>query len=615
MMKHGQANLPTVAPNRSRQTSACRRRFQPRTTIRCIVLLLLLFGVFSNAHAAPNNSVRTLVTDRKGSLWLGTANGVFFLPKRDTDPSHRLHLLPSQIVMCMLEDRDGSILVGTRNGLYRIQDGKALTVKGLPDPLILSLTLDSMGYVWTGTAAGGLAYINKESATPMPINSGLPLLSVQKAVEDSTGNLWLHTSRGVLRVSLQDLHDIMDGRKDQLTSVLLEKADSIPWILSRDGATQSHNATEKLDLSPPTAVITGWNLANEATPTASGSHVDLAAGQPQTIFFFNAGPSHSSAQVEYRYRLTNYDTDWNTTRTGEARYHRLDFGKYNFEVQARNLGEPWKTPVASLSVYQRPHLYQTWYTYLVLSLLGALLTVHLVRRRVHMMKGRLGIVFEERSRIAAECHDTLMAGFAAISWQLEATAKLFRDSGSDNTPAAQSFELARSMVSHCQAEARRIIWDLRGTDEVTNLLSQALSSTLAENYIKERVQTKLDVEGNEVPLAPGCVHHLVCIGQEAVSNAMRHGEPTQVSVRLKYETDSLSLTIRDDGRGFHPSEVSASRRGHFGIPVMEERARKLGGTFSLQTAHDAGTEVTVKVSFNAMQQPQDEHQVIGWIGI
>ena len=575
MMKHRQANLPKTAPPWSRQPCACRGNFQPRTTIGSIVLLLILLGAFPNAYAAPNNSVRTLITDRRGSVWLGTANGVFYVPKRDTDPSHRLHLLPSQVVTAMLEDRDGSILVGTRNGLYRIQDGKALTIKGLPDPLILSLTLDSMGYVWAGTGAGGLAYINKESATPMPINSGLPLLSVQKAVEDSTGNLWLHTSRGVLRVSLQDLHDIMDGRKDQLTSVLLEKADSTPWLLSRDGATQAHGATEKLDLSPPTATITGWSLSNEDKPSAGGAHVELTAGQPQTTFFFNAGPSHSSAQVEYRYRLTNYDTDWNVTRTGEARYHRLDFGKYNFEVQARNIGEPWKTPVASLPVYQRPHLYQTWYTYLVLLLLGALLAAHLVRRRVQMMKGRIGIVFEERSRIAAECHDTLMAGFAAISWQLEATAKLFHESGAANTPAAQSFELARSMVSHCQAEARRIIWDLRGTNEVTNLLSQALSSTLAENYIRERVQTKLDVEGTEVPLAPGCVHHLLCIGQEAVSNAMRHGEPTQVSVRLKYETDSLSLTIRDDGRGFHPSEVATSRRGHFGIPVMEERARKL----------------------------------------
>lgn len=115
---------------------------------------------------------------------------------------------------------------------------------------------------------------------------------------------------------------------------------------------------------------------------------------------------------------------------------------------------------------------------------------------------------------------------------------------------------------------------------------------------------------------PGCVHHLVCIGQEAVSNAIRHAQASRIVIHLKYESDALSLCIRDDGRGFHASDRSSSRRGHFGIPVMEERARKLGGTLRLQTSAGTGTEVTVRVSFNAMLQPvNQEHHVIRWIGI
>jgi len=85
---------------------------------------------------------------------------------------------------------------------------------------------------------------------------------------------------------------------------------------------------------------------------------------------------------------------------------------------------------------------------------------------------------------------------------------------------------------------------------------------------------------------------------------------------LRYEVDSLSLSIYDDGHGFQGSEANSSRRGHFGIPVMEERARKIGGTFRLQTSAEAGTEVTVKVSFNAARQSlRQEHHVIRWIGI
>lgn len=260
--------------------------------------------------------------------------------------------------------------------------------------------------------------------------------------------------------------------------------------------------------------------------------------------------------------------------------------------------------------------YETWYFYLALLFLGMLLPVQIFRRRMLLMKGRIGIVLEERNRISRECHDTLMAGFAAISWQLEATAKLFRDSGLSSTPAAESCELARSMVAHCQAEARRIIWDLRESDEVTSILSQALARSLAANHVQGKAQTTLEVEGEEIPLAPGCVHHLVCIGQEAVSNAIRHASPTRILVHVKYASDALFLSIRDDGCGFPLSHRSSSPRGHFGIAVMEERVRKLGGVFRIHPLPESGTEVAIQVPFNAVRQSVTQGQnVIRWIGV
>lgn len=260
--------------------------------------------------------------------------------------------------------------------------------------------------------------------------------------------------------------------------------------------------------------------------------------------------------------------------------------------------------------------YQTWYFYLALLFLGITLPVQIYRRRMMLMKGRIGIVLEERNRISRECHDTLMAGFAAISWQLEATAKLFRDSELASTPAAESCELARSMVAHCQAEARRIIWDLRESDEVTSILSQALTRSLAANHVQGRTQTTLEVEGEEIPLAPGCVHHLVCIGQEAVSNASRHASPTHILVQVKYASDALFLSIRDDGCGFQPSHRPSSRHGHFGIAVMQERVRKLGGAFRIHSQPSSGTEVVAEVPFNAMREPVSQGQnAIRWIGI
>lgn len=590
---------------------------------------------------SPGNAVSSILPDKRGGLWVGTYTGLFNFPSGEPDPTRRSHLLESQLVTCLIEDGDGSILVGTSTGLYRVRDGNVTVLAGLPHPYILSLTRDSLGYVWAATKGGGLTVVRQDHVAAIPANAGLPGLPVNTTIEDGDGHLWLGTSRGIVRVSVSELHAVVDGYQNQLSAVVLGKADGMRssetggpskptstrlpdgtlWFATTRGFVHTTDVAEQLWSASPVANIVGWTPSNDSNATdiigaAPGSRIDLEAGQPDLLLFFNGKLLSNPAHIEFRYRLAGYDAEWTTTRARVARYRRLPPGNYHFEVQARGSGEAWASPIASVAVKQHPYLYQTWYFYTALVLVTVAVAVQLFRRRVQLMKGRIGIVLEERNRIARECHDTLMAGFAAISWQLEATAKLFRDSGSDSTPAANSCELARSMVAHCQAEARRIIWDLRDSDEVTNLLSQALSRTLSANHRQESIETTFDVEGDEIPLAPGCVHHLVCIGQEAVSNAIRHANPAHIMIYLKYDEDALSLSIQDDGRGFHGGDHSVARSGHFGIPVMEERARKLGGTFRLQSSVGQGTEVTVRVSFNALLQPvHEEHNVIRWIGI
>jgi signal transduction histidine kinase len=380
------------------------------------------------------------------------------------------------------------------------------------------------------------------------------------------------------------------------------------------------NAPPETSGSPPRgepgATILGWSFNNELASMGlrRGGQVSLDPGQPEIIVFFNATPP-SGSPVEFRYRLYDSDLDWTVTRSQLAHYRRLAPGHYNFQVQAHTPGKPWLSAIATLPVEQRPFFYQTWYFYLLLCLGVVAVAAQLLSRRDQLVKGQMGITLEERNRIASDCHDTLMAGFAAISWQLEATAKLFKESGIDTSPAAQSCELARSMVSHCQVEARRIIWDLRDSDELTNVLSHALSRAVTAHRLQDSIETTFEVEGDEIPIAPGAVHHLVCIGQEAVTNAIRHAQSSRIRIALRYEADSLSLTIRDNGRGFHLSDPSI-RTGHFGIPVMEERARKLGGALRVTSSMDAGTEVAVTVSFLSINQPLNkQHHIVPWIGV
>jgi ligand-binding sensor domain-containing protein/signal transduction histidine kinase len=600
-----------------------------------------LFHHYLLGTESLGNAISSILPDSRGGIWIGTYTGVFYFPLGEPDTQHRAEFIRSKLVTCMIEDRDGSILVGTSTGLYRVRNGSVSLISGIPHPHVLSLALDSKGYVWVGTKAGGLVALDGDRILPLPAKSEISNLQVTTAIEDKDGHLWLGTYQGVVRLSIDELHAVVNGLQSQLSVVILGKADGMRssecgspskpssarlpdgtlWFATSKGFVHTTDVAEKIGGISPIANIIGWTLSNDrdavdAAASQKASSIKLKAEQSDILFFFNAKLLANPALVEYRYRLEGYDAEWTNTRAHTARYHRLPAGKYRFEVQARTSGGKWSSAVASVEMSRQPHLYQTWYFYLTLVLLAMIIAVQFFRRRVQLMKGRIGIVLEERNRISRECHDTLMAGFAAISWQLEATAKLFRDSDAVLTPAAASCELARSMVSHCQAEARRIIWDLRETDEVTNILSQALSRALAANPLREGIQTTLEVQGDELPLAPGCVHHLVCIGQEAVSNAVRHAKPSHILILLKYDADALSIHIHDDGHGFQSSEMNGSRRGHFGIPVMEERARKLGGTMRLQTSAETGTEVTVRVSFNAMSQPlHQEQRILRRIGI
>ena len=79
--------------------------------------------------------------------------------------------------------------------------------------------------------------------------------------------------------------------------------------------------------------------------------------------------------------------------------------------------------------------------------------------------------------------------------------------------------------------------------------------------------------------------------QEAVGNAIRHGEAKHVSVEVRFEENRLALSVSDDGSGF-----DCAQHGHgLGLGSMEDRARQLGGTFAVTSEPGKGTVVKVEV--------------------
>jgi ligand-binding sensor domain-containing protein/signal transduction histidine kinase len=609
------------------------------------------FHSFLLGTESPGNAVSALVCDRQGGLWVGTYEGVLYYPKGLPEAGQHT-FLRQQLVTAMAEDTDGSILVGTLQGLFRLSGNGVRSnpspIHGLEGQHILSVFTDRLGTAWAASLESGLVQIAGGGSIRQPTQKyktePVAFPAIYSATDDADGHLWLGTARGILRISLVELHQLFAGQTHSLSSLLLTKDDGMRssdcsdvsqpsstrmpdgtlWFTTAGGYVHSTPVAEALGTVNPPVYVRGW-VADDGSAPAPLLPADTAVlrpGAPEMLIYFWAKRLSNAGQVEFRYRLEGYDHAWTTTHERVARYRRLPPGRYRFEVQARIGNGDWPQAMAELAVVQKPHLYQTWYcTLAALLLAGAgvwLLLRMRMQRRMQRVKGSMGIVLEERNRIAQECHDTLMAGFAAISWQLEATANLFKDSDAAATPAAKSCELARSMVLLCQAEARRIIYDLRETEEVTNALSKAVRRMLEENHAgPERSKLHFEMQGEEVSLSPGSVHHLTRIAQEAIRNALRHATPEMVRVLLDYRANTILLTIRDDGCGFTLDDAPQARSGHFGIAVMQERARKVGGTFRLESDSN-GTEVEVMIPFDAMPgatATDTKEEVVQWIGL
>jgi signal transduction histidine kinase len=200
-------------------------------------------------------------------------------------------------------------------------------------------------------------------------------------------------------------------------------------------------------------------------------------------------------------------------------------------------------------------------------------------------------VSRERARIARELHDSLGQELVGISLQLDSAAA--RLAGAPEQ-AGRALDLARTMIRHSQAEAKRSVWDLRAENldgvDLPPALERALQPMVAA---PGSPRLRVNVKGSHRRL-PGVVeHHLLRIGQEAVTNAVRHARASQIHMELRYGARDVTLEVRDDGCGFEAAEAIGVASGHFGLLGLRERANKLQGRLHIQSQPGAGTVVTV----------------------
>ena len=160
---------------------------------------------------------------------------------------------------------------------------------------------------------------------------------------------------------------------------------------------------------------------------------------------------------------------------------------------------------------------------------------------------------------------------------------------------AEALDRARSLVSAGIQSIRNVIRNLRPTALDDLGLLPALRALSRDFGGHNLLQIDFDMPPTLPKLGDGAELALYRTLQEALANAIRHGECTRVDVRVESVGGEVHLTVSDDGVGF-PEEGSASlNRARGGLAGIRERITRVGGGFELRNAPEGGARVHVWV--------------------
>jgi ligand-binding sensor domain-containing protein/signal transduction histidine kinase len=563
------------------------------------------FQTFTFAEGLSNDLVRSVLVDRKGVLWAGTRDGLNSFHDNVFTTYTTRDGLANNFIGAIFEDSKGNLWVGTLGGLNKIHDGQfqTFTTKdGLSSNTVISLYEDASGDLWIGTNGGGLNRFHDGKFVSFTGAADV----IYRILEDQQQNLWCSSNKGIFRVNKSELdkgnvnptfYGPADGTLTRESSggghpAGWKTSDGRLWFATIKGLAVIDPEHIPLNTSPPPIAIEQLFVDNQSIPLTP--KVTLSPGAARLDFYFTALSFIAPENVRFKYKLEGFDHDWiDGGGRRVASYTNLRPGNYVFRVIAANNDGVWNESGAALDLYLRPRFYQTYWFYLLCVLLLALTAWQLYRLRVRRIALQFRAVLAERNRIAREIHDNLAQDILGISVQLELVARLMPAAAES---AKGHLDRARMLVRNSMTEARRYVWDLRSQELQKKDLPAALRDTTKRLTAESEIETVVEVAGPLRPLPIEVETNLLRIGQEAVNNAVKHARAKRIEVGLNFETRKVQLSVRDDGRGFDPSEQIAD--GHFGLLGMHERAEQIGGVLSIDSAPERGTQIAVEVPLN-----------------
>ena len=426
-------------------------------------------------------------------------------------------------------------------------------------------------------------------------------------------DLWINGSRGIVRIARDaidgphesgdstlvyrvfDFYDGLPGAASQATgssTAMVDRAGRI-WFETSQGPVWIDPDANHPNKVPPAASILRFSAESKRYPVSDG--VELPEGTSNVRVDFAADSLAVPSRVRFRYRLMPLDGEWQEGAQREVGYSNLRPGSYEFEVVAANDKGLWGGTAATLRFVIAPYFFQTrWFFALCVLLLiasVALLFLWRMRLAADKLRDRFEQRTLERENIARDLHDTLIQGMQGLLLRLQTLSSGLQEGDVTREALGEAVDDARDMV----IEGRNRITSLRVEEGDPAEFANAIREIGEDLASKHGLASEYQHSGALPPMPADVLHELLDIVREALRNAFMHSAGSLVQTAVFARRRTLTIVVRDNGKGIESKNARQAEQVHFGLIGMRERARKIGAKLTLHSVKGAGTEVRVDV--------------------
>jgi ligand-binding sensor domain-containing protein/signal transduction histidine kinase len=554
----------------------------------------------NDPHSLSNGCVGSLCEDKSGILWIGTQDGLNKFNKKSgsfivykSQPGNP-NSLSNNVIMAIYEDQPGVFWIATYGGgLNRFDTAANQFTRYQHDPddpqslsnnKIYPIHMDRSGILWIGTNSGGLNRFDKKTGKFMHYTreDGLPNNVIFGILEDSLGNLWLSTNRGISKFNPKTgsfrNYTIDDG---------LQGYEFLPHAYFKNkrgemffGGSNGFNAfyPENVKNNPyiPRVVITSFLKLNKEVrpgkPLAEIKELKLSHKDYLFSFKFAALEYTAPERNKYAYKLEGLNDDWiQLNNKHDITFTGLSPGDYVFRVIGSNCDGVWNEEGASIAITIRPPIWMTgWFRALAVVLLFVILAF-LYRIRTNSLRQKL-----EKERLKRE-----------LKLKADFTAMLVHDLRSPLTAVMGYSEMLREYPRKIDiSKTGKMI--ARTCEKMLILINDMLdiSKFEAGKMTMNRKNTALfdivtDIIEIMSPLVERKAINLVCEQDKAVKEETLFIDPERIgqvianilSNAVKFTPEKGNIIIklsRGDNNGSHFQELSVTDDGP-GIPAQTRK--------------------------------------------